>query len=100
MADQPLTVDVIDNTDRQRYEALVEGDLVAYATYELVPGGIVFLHTKTEPAFEGHGVGSLLVQYALDDARRRHLLVTPRCPFFAAYIDDHPAYQDLVAPAF
>jgi predicted GNAT family acetyltransferase len=96
MADQPLTIQIADNPDRQRYEARLDGVVAAYATYELIPGGIVFLHTKTEPAFEGHGVGTHLAQFALDDVRRRGLLVIPRCPFIADYIDRHPAYQDLL----
>jgi uncharacterized protein len=96
MADDPEAVRVSDNTDEQRYEAYVGPDLAAYAAYETVPGGIVFLHTKTDPAFEGRGVGSRLAQAALDDARRRGLRVTPKCPFFASYIDRHPPYADLV----
>jgi len=98
MADQPPTIEVTDNTDRQRYEARVDGALAGYATYEIIPNGIVFLHTKTEPAFEGHGVGSHLAQFALDDARRRGLSVIASCRFIADYIDRHPAYQDLVSP--
>jgi predicted GNAT family acetyltransferase len=96
MAHEPETVRVSDNRERHRYEAYVGDDLAAYATYEEVPGGIVFLHTKTEPEFEGHGVGSHLAEAALDDVRRRGLRVTPRCPFIAAYIERHPAYADLV----
>ena len=96
MADQPPTITVTDDADRQRYEARVDGVLAGYATYELIPNGIVFLHTRTEPAYEGHGVGSHLAQFALDDARRRGLEVIPRCPFIAAYIDRHPEYADLV----
>jgi predicted GNAT family acetyltransferase len=96
MADPPPTIEVTDNADRQRYEARVDGMLAGYATYDFVPGGIVFLHTRTEPAFAGHGVGTHLAQFALDDARRRGLSVIARCPFIADYIDGHPDYQDLV----
>jgi len=96
MADEPVTVRVSDNPKRRRYEAYVDGVLAAYATYGLTPGGITFVHTMTEPAYEGHGVGSRLAEAALDDARARGLRVTPRCPFIAAYIERHPAYADLV----
>jgi len=98
MAEQAPSVQVSDNTGRQRYEAWVDGVLAGYAEYELDPGGIVFTHTKVEHAFEGHGVGSHLAQSALDDARSRGLVVTPRCPFMAEFIDHHPAYRDLVGP--
>jgi uncharacterized protein len=96
MADDQETVRVSDNRDKQRYEAYVGPVLAAYASYQIEPGRIVFLHTKTEPAFEGRGIGSHLAEAALDDARRRGLRVTPQCPFFASYIDRHPAYADLV----
>lgn len=94
--DQSGTVRISDNKQRRRYEAYVDDVLASYATYELTPGGITFLHTRTEPAFEGLGVGSHLVEAALDDARARGLGVTPKCPFFAEYIERHPAYAELV----
>jgi predicted GNAT family acetyltransferase len=96
MTDQPGTIRVIEKPALDRYEAYLDGVLAGYVTYERQRGGIVFLHTKTEPAFEGRGVGSHLAQVALDDARARGLRVTPRCPFVAAYIDRHPDYADLV----
>jgi predicted GNAT family acetyltransferase len=92
----PAKVEIRDDKAKLRYEAFVDGDLAAYATYALQPGRINFLHTRTESAFEGRGVGSQLVRTALDDARARGLRVTPTCPFFATYIEDHPAYADLV----
>jgi|HubBroStandDraft_4_1064222.scaffolds.fasta_scaffold775139_1 predicted GNAT family acetyltransferase len=99
MADEPATVRISDNRARHRYEAHVDGVLAAYATYELAPGRIVFRHTQTEPAFEGHGVGSALAEAALDDVRARGLLVIPQCPFFASYIARHPEFADLVGHA-
>jgi uncharacterized protein len=96
MADEPVTVRVSDNTGRQRYEAFIDGVLAGFVTYELSPGGIVFLHTETEPPFEGRGVASRLAETALDDARARGLRVTPRCPFIVSYIERHPGYAELV----
>ncbi len=96
MADEPVTVRVTENRARHRYEAYVDDTLAAYVAYEYTPGGITFLHTRTEPDFEGRGIGSRLAQSALDDARARGLHVTPMCPFISAYIDRHPEYADLV----
>jgi hypothetical protein len=98
MADD-VTVTVTDNSRRHRYEAHVGEALAAFATYQLDDGTITLLHTETEPAFEGHGVASHLAVFALDDARRRRLRVIARCPFFARYIERHPDYADLLAPA-
>ena len=41
----------------------------------------------------------LKAQAALDDVRAQGLRVIARCPFFASYIDRHPAYADLVESA-
>ena len=85
-----------DNRARSRYEAVVDGAVAGYAEYLLGERTIVFTHTVVEPAFEGKGIGSRLVRFALDDARARGLKVRPQCPFFAKYIATHPAYADLV----
>ena len=93
MADQPT---VADNRELSRYEALVDGAVAGYAEYRLGERTIIFTHTVVQPAFEGRGIGSRLVRFALDDARARGLKVRPQCPFFAKYIATHAAYADLV----
>jgi predicted GNAT family acetyltransferase len=98
MIDEPQTMRVEDDRAHDRYEAHIGHGLAGFASYELSPGRITFLHTRTEPAFAGRGVASGLARVALDDARARGLRVTPICPFFAAYIERHPAYADLVDP--
>jgi predicted GNAT family acetyltransferase len=95
MADEP-EIQVSDKRNRHRYEAYVGDHLAAYATYQEVPDGLIFLHTETEPGYEGQGVASRLARAALDDVRARGLLITARCPFITAYIDRHPEYADLV----
>ncbi|HEY7946938.1 MAG TPA: GNAT family N-acetyltransferase [Acidimicrobiales bacterium] len=99
MADQPLAVRVVDNRRLHRYEAYVGDALAGFAVYDLTGDTIAFLHTETEPGFEGQGVASDLARAALDDARSRSRRVIPRCPFFASYIDRHPAYADLLPAA-
>jgi predicted GNAT family acetyltransferase len=97
MADETPTVRVEDNRARRRFEAFVGTALAGFITYEVVPGGLVFVHTETEPGFEGRGVAGHLAGAALDEVRVRGLHVTPRCPFVASYIERHPEYADLVA---
>lgn len=74
----------------------MDGAVAGYAEYRLGASTIIFTHTVVEPEFEGKGIGSRLVRFALDDARTRGLTVHPQCPFFAKYIATHPAYADLV----
>lgn len=42
------------------------------------------------------GVGSALVEHALDFAKNRGLKVVPTCSFVASYINAHPQYKDIV----
>jgi len=42
------------------------------------------------------GVGSALVEHALDFAKYRDLLVKPSCPFIQDFINNHPEYKKLV----
>jgi predicted GNAT family acetyltransferase len=90
-------VRVVDNPAAGRYEAIIGDEVVGYVLYELRGRVIVFVHTVVEPAFDGKGVGGRLAAGALDDVRVRGLVLIPRCPFIAGYIERHPAYRDLVA---
>jgi predicted GNAT family acetyltransferase len=86
------------NPEASRYEARIDGDLAGYAEYLLRDGQIVFTHTEVADAFEGRGVGSVLVRAALDDVRETGgRSVVPRCPFVRSWIEKHPDYEPLVA---
>jgi predicted GNAT family acetyltransferase len=87
---------VRDNPARERYEVTSDGELAGFTVYRSRPGLIAFMHTEIEPEFEGHGVGSVLVRDALEDARRKGMDVLPFCPFVNAYIERHREYVDLV----
>ena len=81
----------------QRYTASVQGRVAAYTKYTPAARLVVFTHTETDPSFDGQGVASQLVRWALDDVRAQGLHVVPVCPFVKAYIGRHAAeYGDLV----
>ncbi len=85
------------NVDRLRYEALTDGAVAGYSEYQLTDELIVFTHTEVDAAYEGQGIGSLLVRFALDDVRREgRRRVLPICPFVLDWIRRHPDYADLV----
>jgi uncharacterized protein len=90
-----MSIEVHDAGDH--YEASLDGQPVGFAYYRAAPGLVVFTHTEVRAEAEGKGVGSALVQWALDDVRRRGLTVVQLCPFVRGYITRHPEYQDLVA---
>jgi predicted GNAT family acetyltransferase len=88
---------IVQNTGASRYEAWVGDDLVGFVDYRLAPGRIVFTHAETAESWRGEGVAGRLAAGVLDDARAQGLAVTPRCPFIADFIRQHPDYEDLVA---
>jgi predicted GNAT family acetyltransferase len=89
---------VRDNATRSRYE-LVDGDrLIGFTEYRPRDGVLVFPHTVILHHQRGAGHATRLVQGALDDVRRKGMLVVPECSFVAEFIEEHPEYADLVAP--
>ncbi|HET7709649.1 MAG TPA: GNAT family N-acetyltransferase [Sphingomicrobium sp.] len=88
-----------DNPDKHRFEADL-GDAVAIAEYNLLSKVIMFTHTEVPKAYEGRGIGTRLIEFALAAARERGLKVIPICPFFAAYMKEHREVQDLLTPAY
>lgn len=95
-------IETVHNEAEHRYEAWIDEDLAGFAEYQLTDQIIVFTHTEVASRFEGHGVGSAIARFALDDVRaagtRR---VLPLCPFIKGWIGHHRDYADLVygAPA-
>ena len=86
---------VINNPAHHRYELAVDGHLAA-TYYSIADGVITFIHTEVPPELGGKGIGSKLIKGALDKVRTDSLKVIAQCPFVKAYIEKHPAYQDLL----
>jgi predicted GNAT family acetyltransferase len=87
--------DVIDNKAHHRFELEVEGYL-ASEHYKLEGNVIIFEHTEVPKELSGKGVGSKLVQGALDQVHAAGLKLIPQCPFVKAWIEKHPDYAYLV----
>jgi predicted GNAT family acetyltransferase len=96
MTAEPDRIDVHDDRARNAYEAVIDGTIVGVSYYRGIGDRIVVLHTEVEPAYEGRGVGSAIARFVLADLRARDLRLTPRCPFFAGYLERHPEDADLV----
>lgn len=91
---------VRDVPEENRFVAVVDGEEVGTAAYELGAGVITFTHTVVDDAVEGQGIGSALVRHALDAVGRAgQRRVDPQCPFVAEWIERHPDYRDLLARA-
>jgi len=87
--------DIVNNTAQHRFELVVDGHLAA-AYYKLEGNVITFDHTEVAPELGGRGIGSKLVQGALDQVRSAGWKVIAECPFVKGWIGKHPAYQDLL----
>jgi uncharacterized protein len=91
-----VRTDVTDRPERHRFEITAEGQPAGFADYQLHGDSITFTHTEIDEAYEGKGLGSVLVRHALDSARERGLAVLPLCPFVRSWIARHPDYLPLV----
>ena len=84
----------------QRSRSARAGDRLADgAVATATPGVISFTHTEIDSARSGEGLGTVLVQTALDAARAEGLAVQPYSPFVQNFIRRHREYLDLVPAA-
>jgi predicted GNAT family acetyltransferase len=90
-----VNAEVVDNTERQRYEIRRDRQTLGFAAYQRADRLIVFTHTEIEPGLEGQGIGSQLVRGALDDVRSQGIPMLPLCPFVQQWMSHHPEYLDL-----
>lgn len=90
-----MMTDVRHDTDKERFEADVEGGL-AYVAYKRDGDVLVLVHTEVPPEAQGKGVAGAVVRAALEAARAEGRSVRPRCRYVAAYLKRHPEYADLV----
>ena len=93
-------LDVVDVPEEGRYEVRHGDEVLGHAAYRRLDDGAVELpHTVVEDQHEHEGVGSTLARGALDDLRDQGVRVVPSCPFIRSFIDEHPEYEELVAPS-
>jgi len=99
MAKAERDLEVIDNQEASRYELFDGEQRLGFADYKFVPGRILFTYIEVDPVLQGHGLGSILTEAALEDCRDRGLQVTASCPFIIDYLRDHPEYDDIAPRA-
>lgn len=92
-----MPTEVINDAPKRRYELLVDGVQVGYTDYVIKGDTIVFVHTEIDPSRQESGLGTELVRGALNLVRAEtdHRVVA-QCTFTAAFIEEHPEYQELL----
>ena len=90
-------VELSKSPERSRYEAVIDGQVVAYADYVVRDSIVVLPHTVTTPALRGRGYAARVVRFALDDIRTAGRKVIASCWYVAQFIDEHPDDADLLA---
>ena len=81
---------VENNPATHRFEIFADDALAGFTVYDKTSTARSFTHTEIDPAFEGKGLGSVLVRHALDQTRADGLAALLFCPFVRGYIERHP----------
>lgn len=89
------TDQVVNNVKKYRFE-VVSGSQVSKLEYRLGRYTLDLVHTEVPEQLTDQGIGSSLVEAALNHARANGLKVIPSCPFVAAYLERHPEWEDIV----
>ena len=89
------TDQVANNVKKFRFE-VVSGAQVSKLEYRLGRYTLDLVHTEVPEELQDQGIGSSLVDAALNHARANGLKVIPSCPFVAAYVERHPEWEDII----
>lgn len=87
--------EVTHDASRERFELRI-GDELGLLEYRRSPGKIAIYHTEVPERFQRRGYAARLTRAALDFARAEGLLVEPRCPYTAFFLQQHREYEDLL----
>jgi uncharacterized protein len=83
------TAQIVDDPEAARFTYTADGHL-AELRYRRRGDRLVLVHTGVPAQLEGRGVGSALVQAAVDRAERENLTLVPACPFARGWLERHP----------
>jgi uncharacterized protein len=80
---------VLDDLEHNRLLFAEDGQ-EAELIYRVNGNRLVLIHTEVPEYFRGQGIGSLLVQAAVDRASKAGETVVPVCPYARKWLQDHP----------
>lgn len=79
-----------------RYVIVIKGDEAEMTYSRAGATRIIIDHTGVPDSMRGLGIGKLLVEAAVKDARSEGFKIIPLCPFAKATLDKHTEWQDVV----
>lgn len=83
---------IINNENNHRFELPLADD-TAYIQYS-ISGDLLSLYFIFVPVpSRGKGLSGVLIQYALDFAKKHHLKIKIHCPFITGYLAAHPEME-------
>lgn len=91
-------MEVVNDAEHGRWEAILNEDTVAELSYRLVGGRVVLLSTWVAHPYRQQHVATELIARVLDEIRAAGKKVTVICPVIGAFIAHNQAYGDLVDP--
>lgn len=87
------------NTDKHRFEAVVDGEVAGFVKYLVMPDGAYdLIHTELDPAFQGQGVGGRLAAGAVEGVQAAGAHLIPSCPFIRKWMIKHPDTHGALVP--
>ncbi len=91
-----MSLRIRENPDRNRYEAVLDGDEVAGVVEHVDHRGVrILFHTEVDDSVEGQGVGSRLAEAVLRAVTGAGMTVRVTCPFLTSWVQQHPGDLDL-----
>jgi predicted GNAT family acetyltransferase len=108
-----MTLDILHNTERERFELQDAGHVIGKAAYKDYDGGAdagasaetsagaedtaatqrIFYHTVVNEEYGGQGLSGKLATEALDQTVAAGLRIVPVCPFIKKFLTKHPEYE-------
>jgi predicted GNAT family acetyltransferase len=80
-----------------RWTVVVDGHESEMTYSRASPTLIIIDHTAVHDSLRGRGVGKVLVQRAVEDARREGFRIIPLCPFAKAQFERHAEWHDVLS---
>jgi hypothetical protein len=86
-------------SDPDRFEIAVDGDVAGFAQFVDHEGHRIFFHTEVGEHYAGRGVASTLVAQALEATRREGMRIVAVCPYVKKYVNTHEDWASSVDKA-